>query len=281
MLKVARETGRVFQTGSQQRSDKRFRMACELVRNGRIGKVTKVEAHLPGAPKGGPFDPQPVPEGLDWQMWLGPAPEREYMPQRVHGTFRWFFDYSGGMITDWGAHHLDIAQWALGKDASGPVRIEARGDRPASDWTFRSYDVFPAFDITYTYPEGTTLLCTNKGENGVRFEGEGGKWIFVSRSKIEASDPALLSDPLPEGAVRLYASDSHEQDWLDCIRSRQRPICDVEIGHRSASVCHLGNIALRVNEGALEWDPKKEEFKNSKPANALRTRPMRGPWSLV
>jgi predicted dehydrogenase len=280
MVKVARETGRVLQTGSQQRSDARFRLACELVRNGRIGKVQRVEAHIPGAPTGGPFPTQPVPADLDWDMWLGPAPMIEYLKERTHGSFRWWYEYSGGIVTDWGAHHLDIAQWGLGKDGTGPVKVEAVGTPPPADPTGHSYNVFPAFDVTFTYADGTPLLLTNKGQNGVRFEGEDGKWIFVNREKIEGSDPALLTDPLPADAIKLYVSGSHEGNWLDCIRSREKPVCDVEVGHRSASVCHLANIALRLNQGPLEWDPKKEEFKKNKDANAMRSRPMRGPWKL-
>lgn len=281
LVRVARETGTVFQVGSQQRSDQRFRLACELVRNGRIGKVTRVEAHLPGAPRGGPFEPQPVPEDLNWDKWLGPAPATEYLKERAHGNFRYWYEYAGGMVTDWGAHHLDITQWGLGTDDSGPILIEAVGVAPEPDPLNRSYNVHTSFDITYTYPGGVTVLCTNKGKNGVRFEGENGAWIFVSRGEIEASDPKLISEPLPEDrAVKLYVSHHHQGNWVDCIRSREKPICDVEIGHRSVSVCHLGNISLRLGNKPLEWDAKKEEFKNNREANALRSREMRKPWTI-
>jgi predicted dehydrogenase len=277
LVQVAKETGRVFQTGSQQRSDRRFRLACELVRNDRIGKIKRVEAHLPGAPSGGPFEVKPIPPDLDWNRWLGPAPYTDYVPQRTHGTFRWWFEYSGGMVTDWGAHHNDIAQWGLGMDRSGPVRVESVGTAPPP--APNAYNVFRQFDITYTYPNGVTLLCTNKGENGVRFEGEDG-WIFVSRGKIEAGDPKLLEEPLPPNATRLYVSDSHMGNFVDCVRSRQQPICDAEIGHRSVSVCHLGNISLRLGGRKLEWDPEREQFKNDSEADAMLGRIMRRPWSL-
>jgi predicted dehydrogenase len=279
---TARQMGRVFQTGSQQRSDGRFRLACELVRNGRIGKVKRVEAHLPGAPRGGPFQPQPIPRSFYWDMWLGPAPETEYIKERTHGSFRWWYEYSGGMVTDWGAHHLDISQWGLGTDDTGPVKVEARGEAPKPDPTGRSYNVHPAFDITYTYADGTPLIASNKGENGVRFEGEDGRWIFVSRGKIEASDPKILSDPLPDDrAVKLYVSNNHAGNWVECIRTREQPICNAEIGHRSVSVCHLGTIALRLGADgrALEWDPKRERFRD-RAADAMRSRPMRAPWSI-
>jgi len=244
LVNVWKQTKAVFQTGSQQRSDARFRMACELVRNGRLGKISKVIVHLPTAPTGGPFEPKPVPEGFDWDMWLGPAPFTEYMPERTHGVFRWWLDYSGGMMTDWGAHHNDIMQWGLGYDRSGPISVEAQGDRKFGR---NSYDVFQNFEVTYTYPDGVKVLTTNKGENGVEFHGEAG-WIFVSRGVIRASDSKLLEDPLPSNAIKLYASNDHHGNFVECIRSRKQPICDAEIGYRSVSVCHLGNICLR-NDG--------------------------------
>ena len=254
-------------------------MACEMVRNNRIGAVRRVEARLPGAPSGGPFPIQPVPEGFHWDLWLGPAPAADYVKERTHGSFRYWYEYSGGMVTDWGAHHLDIAQWALGMDRSGPVAVESTGTIPPTAKEKNAFNVHTAFDITYTYPNDVTVLATSKGENGVRFEGENG-WIFVSRDRIEASDPKLLEEPLPAGATRLYVSSNHMGNFLECVRTRSAPICDAETGHRSVSVCHLGNISLRTGGKRLEWDPKKEEFKNSREANALRDRPRRKPWTV-
>lgn len=277
LVKVWRDTGAVFQTGSQQRSNDRFRLACELVRNGRIGNLTSVEARLPGGPVGGPFVPEAVPEGLNWDMWLGPAPETEYIKQRCHGEFRWWLEYSGGMLTDWGAHHNDIAQWGLGTDRSGPISVEAFGRGPKIGPN--CYNIFPEFDVTYTYKNGVRLLATNKRENGVMFNGEEG-WIFVSRGKIEASDQKLLDNPLPANAVKLYQSDDHMGNFLECMRTRQQPICDAEIGHRSVSVCHLANICLRLGGGKLQWDPELEEFRNSPAANAMLSRPQRKPWRV-
>jgi predicted dehydrogenase len=276
IAQVQRQTKRVLQVGSQQRSDARFRLACELVRNGRIGKVKRVEARLPNGARGGPFPAQPVPEGLEWDMWLGPAPLTEYVPQRTHGSFRYWFEYSGGMMTDWGAHHLDIAQWALGMDESGPIRVESVGELPAGP---NSYNTAVNYEVTYTYPDDITLVATHKGENGVRFEGESG-WIFVSRGRIEASDERLLSDPLPSNATRLYVSNDHIGNFLDCVRSRQEPICTAEIGHRSVTVCHIGNISLRLGGRRLEWQPEHEHFKGDEEANLMLNRPMRKPWKL-
>ncbi len=264
---------RILQVGSQQRSDARFRMACELVRNGRIGKVTKVTTHLPTGPTGGPFDRKPVPREIDFNMWQGPAPEAHYCPERTHGSFRWWLEYSGGMLTDWGAHHNDIAHWALGMDASGPSSVMATGKSPAMVG-HGYYNTYPEFDITYEYPDGVTMLCTNQGENGVMFEGTEG-WIFVSRGRIGASNQALLDAPLPSSATRLYASNDHIQNFVDCVRDRQAPICTAEIGHRSATVCHLGNISLRLGGRKLMWDAAKERCTNSEEANHMLDRPYR------
>lgn len=275
LVQVWRETGAVFQTGSQQRSDGNFRKACELVRNGRIGMLTKVEAHLPTGPIGGPFPPQEVPSDFDWDMWLGPAPAAPYLRERTHGSFRWWLDYSGGMLTDWGAHHNDIAQWGLGTDRSGPISVQAYGRGPKIGEN--CFNTFPEFDVTFIYENGVHLLATNQGENGVQFFGEDG-WIFVTRGKIAASDQRLLDDPLPASAERLYESNDHMGNFLECMRTRRQPICDAEIGHRSASVCHLANISLMLGGRRLKWDPAKEEFKDDPQANALLRRASRKPW---
>jgi predicted dehydrogenase len=277
LTQVARQTGRVFQVGSQQRSDARFRLACELVRNGRLGKIKTVTACLPTGPTGGPFEPQPVPADFDFDFWLGPTPVADYFPERTHGVFRWFLTYSGGMMTDWGAHHNDIAQWGLGTDHTGPVSVQAFGKGPIIG--VNCYNTFPEFDIYSTYANGVVLHTTNKGDNGVTFEGENG-WIFVTRGGIKASDPRLLEDPLPSSATRLYASDDHMQNFVDCIRSRKETICPAEVGHRSATVCHLGNLSLRLGGRKLEWDPERQDFKNDHEAHALLSRPRRHPWSL-
>lgn len=275
LVKVARATDCVFQTGNQQRSDARFRLACSLVRNGRLGAIQRVECRINKNPTG-TFKPAKVPEGLDWDMWQGPTPDVEFVPQRCHYEFRWWYEYSGGKMTDWGAHHLDIAQWALGKDGTGPIAVEGHGDAPPTDP--HSYNVHPKFEVTYTYPEGTKVIAMCEGENGVRFEGENGRWLFVSRSKIEASDPKIIDEPLPRNAKRLPICHHHQGDWLDCIRSRKRPICDVEIGASSVIICHIGVITLRLGK-SLRWDPKSMTFDDST-ANAMLSRPMRAPWKL-
>jgi len=273
IVKLQKRTKRVFQVGSQQRSDGRFRLACQVVRAGRIGKLKMVETHLPGGPAAGPFATKPVPEGLDWNMWLGPAPMTDYIPERTHGSFRWWLEYSGGMLTDWGAHHNDIAQWGIGADGSGPLSVEASGTPPSGIGS-KFYNTFPEYEVFYEYPNDVKIHCTNKGENGVKFIGESG-WVFVSRGRIEASDPRILEEALPADADRLYVSDNHMKNWLDCIRSRKTPICSAEVGHRSVSVCHLANISLRLNGRKLMWDAKNEQVIGDGQANAMVSKPDR------
>lgn len=290
LVGVVRQTGRVFQTGSQQRSDARFRLACELVRNGRLGKIQRVMTSLPAGLHDGPFATKPVPPELDWNSWLGQAPEVAYVPQRCHMTFRYWYDYSGGTMTDWGAHHNDIALWGLGLDRSGPTSVEGRAivDEIPGGFTAASQ-----YRVRYTYANGVEHHCNStisatftgafrqdppEGEmlHGVRFEGTDG-WIFVTRGKLEASDPALLEKELPSDAVRLPVSNDHLGNFFECARTRKAPICDAEIGHRSASVCHLGVIAIRLGR-KLQWDPEREQFINDAEANSHVAREMRKPW---
>lgn len=274
MVATARRYGTVFQTGSQQRSDRRFRQACELVRNGRIGKLQRVDTHI-GDVESGSWQPVTTPPpNLDWNFWLGPAPWAEYSPNRCHYQFRWFLDYSGGKMTDWGAHHNDIAQWGIGADGSGPLKVKGVGKFHDEG----PHDVPGSFDVTYSYPNGIEMICHSGGENGVKFTGTDG-WIFVSRSTIQASKPEILRYQFTSGDTRLYKSDNHHGNWLDCIKTRERPICDVEVGHRSCTVCHLGNIALLLGR-ELQWDPKTEQFVNDEQANRLTRKPMRTPWHL-
>ena len=271
MVQAARKYGRVFQTGSMQRSSSEFLKACELVRNGRIGKVKQVIVDV--GPPSVPCDlaEEPMEPGLNWDFWLGPAPMRPYnsvlSPRGVHTHFpnwRNYREYSGGMMTDWGAHHFDIAQWGLGMDESGPVEIIPPADPKATR------------GVRYLYANGVEMIHGDSG--GVLFIGTEGK-ILVNRGKFEATPAALGEEPLGDSAIRLYKSYSHTKDFLDCMRSRKRPICDVEIGCRSVTVCHLGNLAY-WNHRRLRWDPVKEAFIRDKEANRWRDRPKRGPWKV-
>ncbi len=302
VARVARETGKTFQTGSQQRSEMNgyFRLACDLVRNNRIGRIDKITTLIGDNPQGGPFAVAPVPDGLNWDMWLGPTPRVDYVPQRCHYEFRWWYDYSGGKMTDWGAHHNDIAQWALNMDSSGPIAVRATATAPAA--AANSYNCHRDFEIIYTYgngpngAEGTRLHCranppqgwniranptARPSDNGVLFEGENNQWIFVHRGGIFASAPALISDPLPQNAARLPVLNNHMNNFLECIRTRELPIANAQVGHRSCSVCHLGNIALRVGL-PLRWNPQDERFigDNAEAANTHLTRPYREGYRL-
>ena len=272
MVAAARKHGRIVQTGSQQRSDDRFRLACELVRSGALGRLKEIQVGLPGVNFKGPaVADTPPPTGLDYDFWLGPAPAKPYNPKHVHYDFRFFWDYSGGQLTNWGAHHLDIAQWALGMDDSGPVSIAGKATYHPERW----YEVPESFDLTYTYANGLPLRCGKAYRGGVTFVGEAGK-LFVDRGKIEGTPAELLKAKVSE---HLYASKNHHANWLDSIKTRKPSICDVAIGHRSATVCHLGNIALRTGR-AIKWDPAREEVLDDSEAAAMLSRTYRSPWSL-
>lgn len=275
LTQAARKHKRIVQTGSQQRSDARFRLACELVRNGKIGKVHTVRVGLPGPNFSGPpvADADP-PADLDYDFWLGPAPKRPYNAKRVHYLFRFFWDYSGGQMTNWGAHHLDIAQWGLGMDESGPIETEGTAKFHPQMW----FETPTSFQVTHKYANGVTLLCGPGQPDGTTFEGDKGK-IFVNRGKISVDPEGILKETLTDKDVRLYVSTSHHGNWLQCIRDRKLPICDAEVGHRSATVCHLGNIALRTGK-KLKWDPAKEEMIGDAEANKWVDKEYRAPWKL-
>jgi predicted dehydrogenase len=275
LVTAVNKNKRILQTGSQQRSDKRFRLACELVCNGRIGKLQHIITSLPTGPREGPFAPAPVPAGLDWEMWQGQTPFTQYIPQRCHYHFRYWLEYSGGMMTDWGAHHNDIAQWGNGTERSGPVEIDGKS---LIDMIPGGYTTAAQFRIEYTYANGVKLSCqsSSQDKNGVTFEGSDG-WIFVSRREIKASNPDFLTQPLPESAQRLYHSENHMQNFFDCVRSRKQPVCEPEIGHRSVTVCHLGVLSMRLGR-KLRWDPKHEKFIDDTEANKWLAREMRKPY---
>lgn len=271
LVRVVQETGAVFQTGSQQRSADEFRKACEYVRNGRLGKIESVLVSVGGSPQTEAVPDEVAPDGLDWDFWLGPAAKVPYNPLRCHVQYRWFFEYSGGMITDWGAHHLDIMQWGLGMDGSGPLSIEGTAEvKPGF------YNTFTSYDFTLEYPNDVKVYFGPKGEGGVTFKGPKGE-IFVTRGAIRSTPEDILKEPLTSSDIRLYESNDHMQNWLDCIKTREKPICDVEIGHRSVSVCHIANICGMLKR-KLYWDAENEVFKNDREANAMLSREERAPY---
>lgn len=273
LVDTVKRYGRVFQTGSQQRSNARFRFACELARNGRLGQLHTVHTWLRKGRALGIQPTMPVPSGFDYDMWLGPAPEAPYTQMRCHYNFRFIRDYSGGEMTNFGAHDLDIAQWGLGMDETGPVAIEGHADYPAEGL----FNLPLNFEVEYTYANGVKLKNHSEG-SGVRFEGSDG-WVYVNRSTIEASPPSLLSTAIGPDEIHLYESRDHKRNFLDCIKTRELPIASAEIGHRSATVCHLGNIAMRLGR-RLEWDPAREQFVDDPAAASLTARSMRAPWHV-
>lgn len=271
MVKAARRYGRVFQTGSQQRSSREFRFACEMVRSGRIGQLKTINANVGGPSEDCYLPEEPVPQGVDWDMWLGPAPWRPYNsilcpPPSFTGYPRWrsYRDYSGGGMTDWGAHHFDISQWGMGTDDTGPVEIIPPDGKDVKL-------------LTYRYASGVELYHGGGG-NGVVFHGTEGK-IEVNRGHLQTWPASLMQKPIGPNEVHLYESPEHHEDWIRCIRTRQPPICDVEIGCRSVTVCHLGNLAYWIKR-PLKWDPAKEEFVGDPAANRWLDRPKREPWTI-
>ena len=280
---TVRRYGRIFQVGSQQRSDSRFRKACELVRNGRVGKLRTVKVGFGTDPATGPQPPMPVPDGLDYNMWLGPAQWAAYTEKRVHpqsgyGRPGWLriADYGAGMITGWGAHHNDIAQWGMGTEYTGPVEIKGQAEYPKDGL----WDVHGAFSIEYTYAGGVKVTCTDtrKNKQGILFEGSEG-WVYVKRGHLDANPKSLLTSPIGPDDLQLYKSNNHKANFFDCIKSRKETIAPVEVAHRSCSVCLLGEIAMRLGK-KLKWDPERERFTNDDQANRMLSRPMRSPWHL-
>jgi len=276
MVHAARKHDRVFQTGSMQRSWKEFRQAVELVRNGYIGEVKQIKVNIDGPPKAWDLQGEPIPEGLDWNFWLGPNTiERPYnsiiaptiaLEPSLWPQWRAYKEFGGGGMTDWGAHMFDIAQWGLNMDDSGPVKVIAPADGAK-------------VGLIYEYANGVQMIHVNeKGGAYCKFIGTNGE-VHVGRGILKTSPETLKDKVIGDNEKHVYYSDNHYMDFLNSIRTRKKPICDVEVGHRTASVCNIGNIAYSLGR-TLEWSPEREKFRHDSEANALLHRPMKKEWKV-
>ena len=297
MVDAVNQSNRILQVGSQQRSWKQFRRACELVRNGRIGDVTHVEIGLPGDPAGGNPDPMPVPSGFNYDAWLGSTPVSPYTVDRVMplagfdrpGWLR-MEQFGAGMITGWGAHHVDTAHWGMNTELTGPVEVWGSAEFP----THGLWDVHGPFKTYASYANGVTMSISGEFPNGIKWYGTKG-WIFVCRDEqasptaaagekaavrpLVASDPRILTSEIGPNEIHLYYSEDQHGNWLDCIQSRKAPIAPAEIGHRACSTCLIHHIAMKTGRH-LHWDPVHERFLNDENANARLSRPQRQPYAM-
>ena len=286
---VVQSTGQIVQIGSWQRSDHRFRLAVELVRGGRIGRLQTVEVILGRNEVGGPFAGTAVPKHINWDLWQGQTPDVPYIPERMHYTFRWWQEYSGGQMTDWGAHHVDIAQWAI--DAL-PIEFSGTGRFPQTE---NGYNVPVEFSAVVRFANDVVLTISDTGRNGILFSGTEGR-LFVNRGTISGGPVEALSlNPLPREQFVLYGSDNlsrpersgkldaivnHMGNFFDCVEGRKTPLSDVASQHRSISTCHLANIAIRLGR-TLKWDPVLERFPEDAEANGYLSRPQRAGFEVV
>jgi len=293
---IIQRKGTILQVGTQQRSSSQFRLAAELVRNGRIGKLHTVKVGLPGDPSGPEAAEMPIPENLNYDMWLGETPYVYYTeigvhPQEGYGRPGWLRleQYGAGMITGWGQHHFDSAAWGMDTEYTGPISLEAIAEFPKSGL----WNVHGDFMVKAEYENGITMYTSGGYPNGIRYEGTEG-WIWVSRGRyvatpsdpvaqerseraLNASDPEILSSEIKENEIHLYKSKEQHGNWLDCILSRQEPISPAEMGHRACSVCLLSHIAMKLPR-KLFWDSAKEQFTNDDEANSMLSRPQRYPY---
>lgn len=282
MVDAVNRNQTVWQTGSWQRSQPHFRKACELVRNGRVGEVHTVKIGLPTGSGCEIVSEQPIPDGFDYDFWLGPAPEAPYHEKRCHWNFRWILDYSGGQLTDWAAHHCDIANWAMGTEYTGPVEVEGKGEFPGDGlWdAANNYMVKCKFSAgaSPVAPEGFEMHISNSFPMGARFEGTDG-WLHVARSGLTTGPESIKNSTFGTDDIRLYKSRNHLRNFLDCRQTRDKTITPIEVAHRAITIAHLGNIAMKL-ERKIKWDPRNERFVNDPDAGRMLARAMRGSWHI-
>jgi myo-inositol 2-dehydrogenase/D-chiro-inositol 1-dehydrogenase len=281
LVEAVRAKKRILQVGSQQRSSIYFRLACEAARNQRMGKLETIRVWLPEDQGAGDATEMPVPKNLDYDFWLGPTPPAPFSEDRVHPQTSYnrpgwlqIERYCRGMITGWGSHMNDIAQWGNGSDETGPVEIEATAEFPNRGL----FDVHTTFRAEALYANGVKLLMETGDPAGVRFEGGRG-WVFVTREGVKASSESFLSQEPGEGETRLYRSSNHMKNFLECVRSRKDPVAPVEVGHRSNTICVLAHIAMKLRR-KLRWDPQAERFIGDDEANTWLDYPHREPWTV-
>lgn len=270
--------GRVLQTGSQERSNHSVAFACELIRNGKIGQLHTIRVNMP-VDNHGPIPPQPmmpIPNGFDYDMWLGPARWAPYTEKRTHFWWRYILEFGGGEMTDRGAHIIDLAQLGNNADQTGPIELSGQGKAPRDGL----FDTFMEYEFRCVYANGVQLIGTSQRPRGLKFEGSEG-WIFIHihGGRLEANPPSLLRTTISLNEIHLERSPGHHQDFLNAVRKRRQPIASAEVGHRTGTICHLLNIAMLLGR-KLKWDPEKEEILNDPEANRMLTRPMRSPWHL-
>ena len=279
MADAQKRNGRIWQTGSWQRSVGNFRQACELVRNGRLGKVVRIEVGLPTGGGAGPMKFSEPPAELNYNFWTGPSRVQPYCPERVHYNWRWQLDYGGGQLMDWIGHHGDIAHWGMGWDNNGPIEIEGSGKYP----TEGIWDAATEYYFVCKYRGGVEMHVANGGNKGIRggtkWIGENGNWIWVDRGGLEANPPKLLEERLTPNETHLLVSPGHHRDFLDSIRTRRPTLTPAETAHRSASIGHLGQIAMLTGR-KLRWNPETETFADDPMATRMLSTPMRSPWHL-
>ncbi|MBT3201408.1 MAG: Gfo/Idh/MocA family oxidoreductase [Phycisphaerales bacterium] len=267
----------VFQTSTEDRSMACYHRMAELVRNGRIGKLQRIRVQLPAGPgRAGDPRPKPIPQGFDWDMWLGPAPKEPYRNGLAHFHWRWKRSYSGGQLTDWGSHQIDIAQWANNSERTGPISVEGTGKKHSGGL----YDTYHKYNLKYVYDTGVEMLV-DSGGTGLRFEGSDG-WIGNDKfgGTLKASSKKILASKIGPEELHLFTCPKGEhRNFLDCMKTRNDPYFPAEVGHRCSSISHIGNIAMDLGK-TLKWDPKKETFPEEPNANRMLITPMRKPWSL-
>ena len=282
MCEAVKRYGRVWQTGSWQRSQSHFRQACELVINGRIGKVHTVQVGLPAGHTdfGGTKGQEgigPPPKELDYDFWIGPAPYAPYCPARVHKNWRWHLDIGGGQLMDWVGHHVDIAHWGLGFDYEGPSEIEGYGEYPKDGL----WNTATKYRLTAKYPKGITMIIAGgHGDirSGTKWIGEDG-WIWVDRGGMDANPKDILKEKIGRDEIHLFQSPGHWRNFLDCVKSRKTTLTPCEVAHRSATPGHLGQIAMLLGR-KIRFNPKTEEILDDPTAARMLGRPMRSPWHV-